>query len=187
MVEQKKLRILGVDPSTSLLGWAVLDATNPGHPTRIASGVIEAQGGTRYGRYRSIRFKSREVMQKWKPHVLAIETGVVYMGEKQNIDTALAQAEARGIVMGVAIDEGMELAGYTPTQVKKAATGKGNSPKSIVARCVTRFFGMAFAKDDEADALAVGLAHANHLHEERVLATPVDPEAGTLWAKEGRG
>lgn len=180
--EGKQIRILGIDPSTRLIGWGLIDATNPGKPKRIDSGVIEAIGGTRFGRFRSIRFKMRELMKYHAPHILAVESGVVYMGEKQNIDTALAQAEARGIIIGVAIDEGMEVVPYTPTQVKKAATGKGNSKKSIVARMVTVFFGMAYAKDDEADALAVALAHANHLQEERLKLLPVDPMAGTFWA-----
>lgn len=159
----KQLRILGIDPSTRLVGWGLVDATKPAKPVRLDSGVIEAHGGTRFGRYRSIRFKMRELIVLHRPNVLAIESGVLYLGEKQNIDTALAQAEARGIVMGIAFDYEMGLAAYTPTQVKKAATGKGNSKKSIVARFVCATFEMAFAKDDEADALAVALAHANHL------------------------
>lgn len=180
--------ILAVDPSTRVVGWGLLDAAKPGKPVRLESGIIEAGGGSRFGHYRSIRFSVRALITKHGPGVMAIESGVLFLNEKQNIDTAFAQAEARGVIMGLAFDHDMDLAAYTPTQVKKAATGKGNSKKPIVQRMIAAIFKLHFVYPDEADALAVGLAHCNRLEVERVGALPQDPMAGTFWASsKGRG
>ena len=176
-MEQRQDLIVGFDQSTRLVGFAVLDVSKTGQPQRVESGVIEGKGGTRHGRYASIRFQGRDLLAKYRGRIrsVAFEDGILYKEpkdpskrNKMNPNTALWQAEARGILMGLAIDEHLPFEVYAPTSVKKAATGKGNSKKGQVAMFVTAFFGMAFAKEDEADALAVALCHANHLHEEQV-------------------
>jgi len=57
--EGKREIVAAFDPSTRFVGWAILDVTAPGKPTRILSGVIEGKGGTRHGRYASISWKAR--------------------------------------------------------------------------------------------------------------------------------
>lgn len=169
-------RILAFDPSTRNVGWAVLDASASGRPVRVASGVIEGKGGTLFGRYRSIRFQARTVFKKHNPTTAAFEEGIIFKDpvdptkrSKANPHTALAQAEVRGILIGLALEVDIPFEKYMPSTVKKAATGNGKAKKGQVAMFVTAFFGMAYALEDEADALAVALAHANRLHERGLL------------------
>ncbi len=173
MEQRKEHLIVAFDQSTRLVGYAVLDVRRLGQPRRVESGVIEGKGGTRHGRYASIRFQARDLFKKYEGLVTsaAFEEGVIFKDPKDpakrskaNPATALWQAEARGILMGIAIDNHIPFQVYMPSSVKKAATGKGNTKKGTVGMFVTAFFEMAYAKEDEADALAIGLCHANHLH-----------------------
>jgi len=86
--------------------------------------------------------------------------------------------------MDICIINGIPFETYKPAEVKKAATGKGNSPKPIVQRCIAALFGLRTVEPDEADALAVGLCDANFLEAERLKLIPVDPNAGTFWAQK---
>lgn len=192
-MEQQQDLIVGFDQSTRLVGFAVLDVRRAGQPRRVESGVIEGKGGTRHGRYASIRFQVRDLFKKYEGRIrsAAFEEGVLFKEPKDpakrnraNPATALWQAEARGILMGIAIDNHVPFEVYMPATVKKAATGKGNSKKGQVAMFVTAFFGMAYALEDEADALAVGLAHANRIHAANVEQDLEDAAAGQQDGEE---
>ncbi len=189
-VKAKGNLIIGFDASTRLVGWAVLDIEGSLEPRHVASGVIEGKGGTLFGRYRSIRFKAREILQKYEGLTsAAFEDGIIFKASgdpdkasKANPHTALAQAEVRGILIGLVIDRDLPFQKYMPSTVKKAATGNGRSKKFHVEDCVVRRFGLAYASPDQADAIAVALAHAYRLEEERLKLVPPDPMAGTFWA-----
>lgn len=190
--ETKSDLIIGFDPSTRFVGWGILDVAGSAEPRHVASGVIEGKGGTLFGRYRSIRFRAREILQKY-PAITsaAFEEGIIFKApedpakrNKANPHTALAQAEVRGIIIGLVIDLGLPFQKYMPSTVKKAATGNGKSKKFMVAQFIVRRFGLAYVEPDQADALGVALAHAYRLDEERLKLVPPDPMAGTFWASK---
>lgn len=163
--------VLGIDPSTRHVGYALLECARPGQPKYLESGVLEGRGGTLDGRLASIYWLLRRMIELRTPTVLAVETGVIYQPpkdptkrNKSNPMTALHQAEARGVILGAAHHCRLDVARYSPSEVKQAATGKGNAKKEIVQRYVAAIFRLGCLQPDEADALAVALAHANRLH-----------------------
>jgi crossover junction endodeoxyribonuclease RuvC len=81
-----------------------------------------------------------------------------------NVRSALALAQARGLVLAVAGMAGLPVFSYPPARVKKAVTGRGRASKDQVARMVRVLVGLKRTPaSDAADALAVAIAHA-HAH-----------------------
>ena len=85
----------------------------------------------------------------------------LYFG--QNVRTAFAVGQARGVVMLAAGQRGLPCTGYTPQQVKGAVCGSGRAQKDQVARMVEALLGLTEEPrpDHAADALAVAICHAN--------------------------
>ena len=85
----------------------------------------------------------------------------LYFG--QNVRTAFAVGQARGVVLLAAGQHGLPCASYTPQQVKGAVCGSGRAQKDQVARMVQTLLGLAELPrpDHAADALAVAVCHAN--------------------------
>ena len=47
----------------------------------------------------------------------------------------------------------------SPSEIKKAVTGKGNANKKDVIRCLEGFYGLSISDDNISDALAICVAH----------------------------
>jgi crossover junction endodeoxyribonuclease RuvC len=63
--------------------------------------------------------------------------------------------------MAAAAKEGLNIAEYSPTQIKSAVVGKGHALKTQVQYMVVQLLGLSESpSEDAADALACGLTHA---------------------------
>ena len=80
-----------------------------------------------------------------------------------NSKTAIVVAEARGIILLSARLKGVEIAEYTPLQVKQAVVGYGRAEKNQVITMVQMFLNIKekISPDDAADALAIAICHAH--------------------------
>lgn len=67
----------------------------------------------------------------------------------------VVQAEFQGIIKAWAEDAGIAYRGYSSTEIKKFATGKGNAKKPEMINAAIHKFGREVADDNEADALAL--------------------------------
>lgn len=98
-----------------------------------------------------------EVLDELRPDVIAVET----VFARINPRTALALAQARGMVLAEAGQRALAVASYTAPVVKKMVTGRGRAEKSQVARMVQTLLALrATPRVDAADALALAIAHA---------------------------
>ena len=81
----------------------------------------------------------------------------------KNITTGIRVAEARGVILMTGQERGLELAEYTPMQVKQAVVGYGAADKKQVISMVTRILNLPAPPkpDDTADALAIAICHAH--------------------------
>lgn len=158
------MRVIAVDPGYERCGVAVMEK-HDGKEHIVFSTCIETSRSLPFNE-RLLRVGSalREIIINHEPSVLALET--LYFSKNQK--TAIAVAEARGVVTYVAADAGLPLYEYSPAAVKIAVTGVGNASKdqvmSMVRRLVTiiNTFPM---HDDEFDAIALGIAHLAHRKE----------------------
>ena len=99
------------------------------------------------------------LLEEHKPDAMALEE--LYFG--QNVRTAFAVGQARGVILLAAGQHGLPCTSYTPQQVKGSVCGSGRAQKDQVARMVKVLLGLAEEPrpDHAADALAVALCHAN--------------------------
>ena len=149
--------ILGVDPSLRGTGFGVIRLARP-HPVTLAHGTISCPAGWERSRCLvKISRTLREVIEKHRPTVCAIE-GLFYA---QNLQTALIMGEARGAALAAIAEAGLEIFEIAPRRVKQAIVGHGAEQKSAVAKMVQRLLQLPEPPaPDAADALALALAHA---------------------------
>ena len=150
--------ILGIDPGFAIVGWAVIESFRGG--TRpIAFGAIRTPAHTDLeARLLMIEEDLKTVINKYKPDEMAIEE----LFFNTNITTAIAVAEARGVILLTAHKMGLKIAEYTPLQVKQAVVGYGKAEKKQVIAMVTSILKLPAPPkpDDTADAVAIALCHS---------------------------
>lgn len=146
--------VLGIDPGTTRLGYALIGGT-PQKPALLKSGVIGNAKLGRSGRLKEIYTELTGLILKEKPDILAVEK----LFFSKNVRTALAVAEARGIILLTAEMAGLKVYEYAPQEIKIALTSSGSAGKVQVARMVKALLGIRhFPRwDDESDAMAIAL------------------------------
>jgi crossover junction endodeoxyribonuclease RuvC len=150
----KKLsRVLAIDPGFDRLGVAILEAGKLLHSECIVTKPKEA----REKRLLAIGERLREIIKKFEPSALAIET----LFFNQNVTTAIGVAEARGVVLYEAGAAGLKVFEYSPQAVKIAVTGYGKADKLQIESMVRKLVSVPSKKlkmlDDELDAIALGI------------------------------
>ncbi len=137
----------------------------------VAAGVIRTNAKTPFEkRLLEIAGRLRELIRVHRPESAAVE-GVFHSA---NAKTALKLAHVRGIALLVVAEAKVELAEYSPLEVKISVVGYGRAEKFQVQTMVTSLLGLAEAIDSEdaCDALAVAICHATHQATARRLASP---------------
>jgi crossover junction endodeoxyribonuclease RuvC len=99
-----------------------------------------------------------ELFETYKPDAIAIER----VFSQHNVRTAMGTAQASAVAMLIAARNQLDVAMYTPTEVKAAVTGYGRADKAQITSMVTRLLNLAEPPKpaDAADALALALCHA---------------------------
>ena len=182
---QDKIRkehiILGVDPGTLYMGYAVIRTC--GQEVEIlefdAFDVHKTEG--QYPRLQKEFFFLQEIIDKYHPSALAIETQFV----DKNPQTMIKIVHAQGVAIAAALSKDVPVYEYSPMKIKMAITGNGHSSKEQVAGMLQRFMHIPEErmpkKLDATDAL--GIAYCHYLQ----LGMPVGNEGGakdwTTFAK----
>ena len=150
------MRILGLDPGSHVCGYGVIDETG-GELAYVECGLLTAPGERPLEvRLGEIARGLREVIDELRPHAVAVEDVFAH----QNIRSALALAQARGMAMAVVGLAGLSVASYAPALVKKTVAGNGRAEKEQIARMVQGLIGLkTLPRADATDALAVAITH----------------------------
>lgn len=152
------MRIIGIDPGLQRTGWGVVEAS--GHSLRhVAHGVLatDPRDGTA-DRLARIFDGLSEVLRLWLPQTAAVEETFV----NSNPASALKLGQARGVALLAPARQGLSVAEYAPTVVKKAVVGTGHADKTQVQAMIKILLQGIQAPADAADALAVAICHAHH-------------------------
>jgi len=140
------------------MGYALLDAaTDP--PTILDSGLVPVlPSASPADRLLAIANSLDALIARHAPTALALER--LYFNK--NAKTAMRVAEARGVAMLCAARAGLEVAEYTPQEVKLSVAGSGSADKKQVQRMLALVLALAepITQDNVADAVAIALAHA---------------------------
>jgi len=150
------------------MGYAFLRASSD-PPTVADCGVVEVPSavGPAY-RLLAIADALDALIRRHRPAALAVER--LYFNK--NARTAMAVSEARGIALLCAARARLEIAEYTPQEVKISITGSGRGDKRAVQRMLPHLvaLGEPIARDDVADAVAIALTHAQRVRFARAVA-----------------
>lgn len=159
------MRILGIDPGTGILGFGVIEVDARLKIKLIDGGVIRTPAHQPLDeRLIEIYRHLASEIAKTKPQVMVIEK----LFFAQNVTTAMSVSHARGVAMLTGKLAGLEIAEYTPLQIKQALTGYGRATKSQIQEMVRILLKLKEIPkpDDCADALAAAICHSmntNHL------------------------
>lgn len=151
-------RYLGIDPGLNRTGYALLERSSRGPVLREGGLIRSTRGRSLAERVHEIASGLREVLEEFQPHVLAIEQVFSLV---RNPKSALLMAHARGAILSMAVEHGVPVVHYTPTQVKRLLTGSGKAGKEQIQRAIKTELGLdrLLEPNDVADAFAVALCH----------------------------
>jgi len=164
------VRVLGIDCGSERTGYGVIDSDGRDH-RMVAAGVIRTNVKWPFEkRLLEIANGLRGLIREHTPELAAVEE-VFYSA---NVKTALKLAHVRGVALLAIAEAGMELAEYSPLEVKVSVVGYGRAEKSQVQIMVQSLLRLpqAIQSEDACDALAVAICHATHESTNRRLAQP---------------
>ena len=155
----KPRRILGIDPGSNVLGYAVLEQRGSAR-TLVALGVHRTPAkDTHPEKLRSIFDCITGLVAEHAPEECAIESP--FFGK--NVQSMLKLGRAQGVAMAAAIAQGLSVDEYAPKKIKMSVTGSGNASKEQVAEmaCSMLAFNRAKIPLDATDALGAAICHLN--------------------------
>lgn len=153
------MRILGIDPGYAIVGYGVIDYRNTQFSV-VDYGAILTDAGTPFNvRLEQIYDETCALMQRWKPQAMAIEK----LFYNTNAKTVIDVGQARGALILAAQKNALEIAEYTPLQVKQSVVGYGRAEKKQVQEMTKLILNLPKIPkpDDTADALAIAICHAH--------------------------
>jgi crossover junction endodeoxyribonuclease RuvC len=174
--------ILGIDPGLRTTGFGVIE--KQGNKLRyIASGTIKTGSeGALPPRLKVIWGGIAEIVRTYQPDCAAIEKVFVNV----NPHSTLLLGQARGAAITALVGADLDVAEYSPTQIKQAVVGTGKALKEQVQDMVARLLVLpGLPGSDAADALGVAICHANS-HDALALIGALAPALGGLRMKRGR-
>lgn len=151
------MRILGIDPGYGIVGYGVIDGERQKY-SAIDYGVIKTPADLSLPkRLKMVADGIKILIEKYHPDAISIEE----LFFQTNRKTAIAVAEARGVILHTVIEYTDNLYEYTPMQIKQALTGYGKADKRQIQEMVKLQLGLKSIPrpDDAADALAVAITH----------------------------
>ena len=154
---------LGIDPGTATTGYGLVRLTRDGSLESVAFGVILTPAHTpAQERLLTLYRELKKLIALHCPETCAVEQ----LFFQRNVSTAIAVGQARGVVMLSIAEAGLDVAEYTPNEVKQAVAGYGSAQKKQVQEMVRVLLSLPEIPkpDDAADALAIAITH---LHTKR--------------------
>ena len=151
--------ILGIDPGYAIVGFGVI-SYNGSRFKVLEYGAITTDKNTPFPeRLNEIYDGMNYLLDKYQPAAISIEK--LYFNT--NTTTAISVAQARGVCVLAGVKHGVEIAEYTPLQVKMAVTGYGRAEKHQIMEMTKTLLSLKEIPkpDDAADALAIAICHAH--------------------------
>lgn len=156
--------VLGIDPGTATTGYGLVRDLPDGRLEVVDFGVITTPAGLPMPeRLLSLFHNLDEKILLYRPQSGAVEK----LFFQRNVTTAMSVGQARGVAVLALAQHGIDVAEYTPLQVKQAVTGYGGADKNQVQQMVKALLELEHIPkpDDAADALAIAICH---LHSARL-------------------
>jgi crossover junction endodeoxyribonuclease RuvC len=153
------VRILGIDPGYSIIGWAVIESN-----LKIVSfGTVQPPSYLSLNdKLVAIHDEIKELIQRYTPDCAAIEK--IYFS--RNTKTAMDVAKCIGVISLTIKMANIEIQEYNPTQIKHTITGYGKADKNQIQKMITKIYNINTIPkpDDAADAIAIATCHSLNMN-----------------------
>jgi len=149
--------LIGVDPGTNILGYAILKVKGK-HLSVPEMGVVHmAHLETHQEKLKKIFERLSSIIKNHSPREMAVEAP--FFGK--NPQSMLKLGRAQGVAIAAAVTNGLEVTEYAPKKIKVSVTGNGNASKEQVAAMLESILKIKFDKQylDASDALSAALCH----------------------------
>lgn len=171
-----RTRILGIDPGTRLVGFALLEAKkdrpmSPRDWLVVDAGVLRASPTFSVTERLSLIHESIfELMTELKPNQVAIERAF----HGKNAASSIKLGEARGVLIAAARRYAVPIVEFSPAQIKKTVAGSGAATKEHIASALQSLLG--FSRGglplDTTDAVAIALTCSLNLLNHGAVVPP---------------
>ena len=157
--ERRRTVVLGVDPGTYSMGVGAVEREGDSRSLRFSDALRPPRSAALPERLAWLSERLDRLIRELKPDCVAIETPFV----SRNVKAALAVGQAQAAAMIAAAANGVPVASYTPSEVKKAVADHGGASKEQVREMTRALLGLdeALEPSDRADAVAVAVCHLN--------------------------
>ena len=146
--------IIGIDPGTTAIGFAVLQSGKPPH--LFEAGLFPITAHAQIERLAEIHRTLKSIIARAKPDAVAVEK----LFFAKNAKTAMTVAEARGVILLTAALARVTVYEYAPVEIKKTVAGHGGADKKAIEKMILLTLPETHAmraRDDVFDAIAVAL------------------------------
>ena len=151
---------LGLDPGTATTGYGLVRLHRDGSLEAVDFGVITTPKDLPAPERLDLLYRELlQLLETHRPQTAAVEK----LFFQKNVSTAIGVGQARGVLLLALAQKGLDVAEYTPNEVKQAVAGYGSADKRQVQEMVRVLLTLPEIPrpDDAADALAVAICHLN--------------------------
>jgi len=151
------MRAIGIDPGLAMTGFGVVETLSSRGGKACEWGAIRT--GSDHSvplRLKTIYDRLKELLEKWKPDLLAIEEVFVL---KQFPKAAIQLGEVKGVIYLAAQERQIPVIEVRPTEVKSALTGSGRADKEQMKKMIRQILRIEgpLQSSHAGDALALAL------------------------------
>lgn len=154
--------VIGIDPGMTVTGYGVVTASGNLYQA-IDFGCIRPPTRQTPSQRRLVIFEAvAHLLDQHKPTALSIETQFVL----HNVRTAMSLGMVRGVVTLAASQRNIPVYEYSPSQAKKAVSGRGAAPKEQVQGMIQKLLRLSSLPKpfDVTDALSLAICHLQAAH-----------------------
>ena len=156
-MSEKPLKILGIDPGTTVAGYGLVEIRNKVPVILNMGTIIPGKFSDHYERLKYLHERALYLVKEYQPDVMALEAP--FYGK--NVQSMLKLGRGQGVIMAAALLHGIPIFEYAPLLVKQAITGMGRASKEQVAYFLQKVYHLNDLEKslDATDAVAVAICH----------------------------
>lgn len=150
---------MGIDPGSAICGYGIV-AMQGNRYQAICSGAVQTSPKKNMPERLQIIYRElSRIIEQYRPERMGIEK--IFFN--RNVTSAMAVAQARGVVLLTAADHALAISEFTPLEVKQAVVGYGKATKAQVIYMTQKLLNLSEQPylDDVADALAIAICTLN--------------------------
>ena len=151
---------MGIDPGSNCTGFGVVEELKGSLNAVHWSSVHSTTKDKFPKRLKRIYNELTIAIEKFSPDIVAVED----LFYATNVKTVIKLGQTRGVALLAAVNSGLQVAEYSPLQIKQSVVGYGRADKNQVQNMVTTLLRLKEKPDpfDASDALAAAICHIHH-------------------------